>query len=358
MERVRPVPPPAGEEYYGTQLDWSSDTVAAYDARLGRVPYDFGLFISAPESAQDITLLNDAAAQVAAVHAHLFLTVEIQQGLAAITPAVARSLAEQLARINSAGVGVWLRFGQEMNGSWYVWGQQPTEYVDAFRLVAAAVHQIALGTVMVWSPNYGGGYPFLGETYNARPGTAQFALLDTDGATGLSDHGTALNQDDDPYGPYYPGDAYVDWVGLDLYHFGNRWPWGANDVPEANTFIDQITGRYNGGQGDETMVPNFYRTYSVGHHKPFAISETAALYDLANTSSGADELAVKGSWINQVYSPRVRSELPELAMVNWFEHEKNEDGITGLVDWRDTVNPQVRAELLQATSQGYIFTTG
>ena len=24
----------------------------------------------------------------------------------------------------------------------------------------------------------------------------------------------------DPYGPYYPGDEWVDWVGMSIYHFG------------------------------------------------------------------------------------------------------------------------------------------
>jgi hypothetical protein len=339
-------------------LDWSADTVAAYDARLGKVPYDFGLFISVPETPEDTTLLNSAVDQIAAVHSNLYLTVEIPEGLQSITPSVAQTFAQQLAGFNARGVGIWLRFGQEMNGSWYIWGQQPTAYISAFQLMAQYVHRLALGTVMVWSPNYGGGYPYLDEAYNAKPGTPQFQILDTAGSAGLSDGGQELNQYDDPYGPYYPGDASVDWVALTLYHFGNEWPWGPNNIPEADTFVDQITGRYDGGQGDERMVPNFYQVYAVGHHKPFAISETAALYDLANAGTGASELQLKSDWIHQVYNPAVRAEFPDLGLVNWFEHEKYENGIQGMIDWRDTVNPDVKAVLLQATSTGYVFARG
>ena len=50
------------------------------------------------------------------------------------------AFAERLATYNSRGVPVLVRFAQEMNGSWYSWSQQPTAYVDAFCLIAAAVH--------------------------------------------------------------------------------------------------------------------------------------------------------------------------------------------------------------------------
>lgn len=346
MAAVRPTVPVAGQEYFGVQLDWSADTPSSYVSRLGRVPYDFGDFASIPFTAARLTELNTYVDEVAADRAKLFLTIEIPGGLATVTPGVARDLATNLERWNLQGVGIFLRFGQEMNGSWYPWGQQPAAYVSAFRLVATYVHQYALGTVMVWSPNYGGGYPFPGEEYEAQPGTAAFAQMDTD-------HDGKITMADDPYGPYYPGDSYVDWVGLTLYHFGDAWPWGANDIPEANKFVDQVTGRYNGDNGNDTAVPDFYQVYAVDHHKPMAISETAALFDEANAGSGASEVAIKDNWIGQVFNPSVPAEFPELAMVNWFEYQKTENGITGVIDWRATVNPAVRADLLAALNDGH-----
>lgn len=65
----------------------------------------------------------------------------------------------------------------------------------------------APGNPVVWSPDYGGGYPYPGGRYNTEPGTADFAALDTN-------RDGALTMSDDVYAPFYPGDAYVDWVGL------------------------------------------------------------------------------------------------------------------------------------------------
>ena len=348
MRTVRPTVPPAHQSYFGVQLDWVADTPASYDSRLGRVPYDFGRFTSVPMPAGELSSLNSEVAELAPLHAQLFLTVEMPQGISAVTPDVASAFALNLARWNLEGVGVFVRFGQEMNGSWYPWGQNPTAYVAAFRMVAADVHRVALGSVMVWSPNYGGGYPFPGETYEAQPGSAAFKVLDTN-------HDGRLTEQDDPYAPYYPGDDAVDWVGLTLYHFGDKWPWGANQIPEADKFVDQMTGRYNGDNGNDTSVPNFYQVWSVGHHKPMAISETAALYNDAQAGTGDPEVALKTNWIDQVFNPSVRADFPGLAMINWFEHQKPENGVQGTVDWRATVQPQVRAALQAALASGYLF---
>ena len=54
-----------------------------------------------------------------------------------MTDAALTELRGTLTRINDSGVPVIVRFAHEMNGSWYPWGQQPTEYVAAFRRVAA-----------------------------------------------------------------------------------------------------------------------------------------------------------------------------------------------------------------------------
>jgi hypothetical protein len=53
-----------------------------------------------------------------------------------------------------------------------------------------------------WSVVGEGGSPFAGP-YAAVPGTPEFDRLDTDQDGQLADL-------DDPYEPYYPGDAYVD----------------------------------------------------------------------------------------------------------------------------------------------------
>ena len=68
--------------------------------------------------------------------------------------------------------------------------------------------------------------------------------------------------EDDPYAPYYPGDDAVDWVGMSLYHWGSAYPWGENEIPEAGKLLAQVTGEYDGLNGDERAVPDFYGTYA------------------------------------------------------------------------------------------------
>ena len=72
-----------------------------------------------------------------------------------------------------------------------------------------------------------------------------------------------------------------------------------------------------------------------------AIPETTALY--APGTGGADELAVKQAWWQQLHDPRLPELLPRLAMVNWFEWDKQESEVGGRVDWTVTRTEEVRA---------------
>jgi hypothetical protein len=326
------VIPPDGKAYYGVQLSWEKDTPEAYTSRLGKAPAVFGDYRSFPLTSADRQALSREVDQVAAVHGKLMLTLEPREGLSKVTERTAHDLSSTLDGYNSRGVDIFVRFAQEMNGSWYPWGQHPAAYVSTFRVVAKAIHQNTLRSFMVWAPNYGGGYPFLGGAYNVRPGTADFQALDTN-------HDGVLTMADDPYGPYYPGDASVDWVGFTDYHWGNSWPWGHNDLPEVGKFVADLTGIYHGLLGDERAVPNFYAAYAVGHKKPFVLTETSALYNPDRTD-GAPDYAIKMDWAKQVFAPNLLTQFPRFKMALWFEHYKSETG-TGPVDWRVTSNLQV-----------------
>jgi len=181
--------------------------------------------------------------------------------------------------------------------------------------VAAAVHTVP-GSTMLRSPNEGGGYPFLGGAQEAKPGTAAFSALDTNGDGKLS-------MDDDPYSPCWPGDDAVDWVGLTLYHFGDVYPWGENEIPAPGKLAAKITGTYKTGLVDETAVPDFYATYAVGHAKPFAISETAAFYTTARID-GAAALEIKSVWWKQLFDPGFKTQFPLMKPAMWFEYTKEE----------------------------------
>ncbi|GAB6107389.1 stalk domain-containing protein [Fusibacter bizertensis] len=77
-----------------------------------------------------------------------------------------------------SGIPVFLRFGGEMNGDWVSWGMQPDLYIAKFRLVHDILAKEAPNVAMVWAPNF---FPW------------------------------------DNMASYYPGDAYVDWVGVSCY---------------------------------------------------------------------------------------------------------------------------------------------
>jgi hypothetical protein len=319
----RNVPVPAdGQAYFGVQLDWSTDTPAAYTSRLGRSPAIYGRFADFPISDAQKALITSGVDQIAAEHAMLDLTLKPTGGLDTVTQQSALELAATLADWNRRGVDVLLRFAHEMNGSWYSWAQQ---------------------TVMVWAPNQGGSYPYLGGQYSAKPGTADFAALDTN-------QDGKLTGDDDAYTPYYPGDGYVDWVGISLYSWGCHYPWGANVLPQPGMFVSEVTGTaLHDGCTDDRDLTNFYKVFAQGHNKPMALTETGALYDEANAATGASALDIKKAWMSQVLDPNLSVVFPLLKEENWFEFRQFEASVSAQVDWRLTTDPAV----LQAL-KGYL----
>ena len=326
--------PPGPGVWLGVNLDWDRDSPHSYGSRIGRMPAVVTQFARMPLTAADIGHVDAAVDQLAASGAMLLLTLEPHDGLEAVDAAAIERLVARLAGYNARGVPVLLRFAHEMNGSWYAWGQQPAAYVAAFRRVAAAVHAGAPASAMLWAPNYGGGYPFRGGRYMAAAGSPEHAALDTDRDGRLDAH-------DDPYAPYYPGDDAVDWVGMSLYHWGSRYPWGSNDLPEPGKFEAMLTGDYHGSVGDERMLPDFDALYAKRRGKPLGIFETAALY--APGAGGEDAMAIKSAWWQQVYSDEVRRRFPSLAMINWFEWDKHEVEIRGRVDWGVSRAPDISA---------------
>ncbi len=339
---------PASGTYFGVNLDWSNDSAASFNERLGKQAAVYVQFVRFPLLEEEQLYLNDFFEQVAEQQGIALLTLEPTITLNEVTPDVANSFAGYLSDVEKEhDVSIMVRFAHEMNGSWYSWSQQPEEYIAAFRTLANAVHAAAPNTAILWAPNYGDGYPFSGGAYAATPGSSAFALLDTnkDGQ---------LDPSDDPYTPYYPGDDVVDWVGISLYHWGSAWPWGENEIPEANKFSDQLTGNYNGSNGDGRDVPDFYGIFGEQHGKPVAIVETAALYN--PQLGGASALEIKQAWWNQVYEAGIRERFPQIKMINWFEWDKFETEINGRIDWTLTKDPETLNAFLQDfDSESYIF---
>ena len=116
---------------------------------------------------------------------------------------------------------------------------------------------------------------------------------------------------DDPYSPYYPGDEYVDWVGMSIYHYSNDYPYGSNDIPPPTKFADKMTGvLVSGGFSIYEMFAGSGAggqpaSLSAGG-KPFFCSETGATIFMAvqrngNWSQpvgidGASRAAIRRAW--------------------------------------------------------------
>ena len=328
--------------FVGVNLDWTQDSVAAYAQRSGRTPDVLVRFLRFPLGDEDTRQLRELLDEAKRGDAVALVTLEPIAGLGAVTDEALARFAVAIRPAADSGVPVLVRFAHEMNGSWYTWGQQPSTYREAFARVARAVHQVP-GAEMLWAPNYGGGYPFSGGPHEARPGTSDFAYLDTNGDGRLD--GT-----DDPYAPYYPGDDSVDWVGMSLYHWGAAYPWGENEVPEAGKFVAQLTGGYLGDGGDDRAVPDFYEMYALRRAKPLAIPETGALFQPG--LAGDAEATIKLAWFEQVFAPELTTRLPQLRMINWFEWRKPESEIGGsIIDWGATGDPSTASAFREASAR-------
>ena len=337
--------PPEGRAWFGMNLDWANQTIVEVEESLGVTPAVWVQFVRFPLDDAGRGHLAGFFEQVGAAGAHGLVTLEPHDGLAAVTPAAAAELADLLADAwTEYGVATFVRFAHEMNGSWYPWGQQPEQYVAAFRAVADEVRS-APASAMVWAPNEGSGYPFVGGPHEAAPDSAERAALDT------NDDGE-LTATDDPYAPYWPGEDVVDWVGMSLYFWGLEYPWGENEIAPEGRFAALLTGEPTGAHAEEAPIPDFYGTYAEGHDKPMAIIETAALYDSAG--GGPDEMAVKSAWFEQVFSEATRGRFDRIGMVNWFEWRKDEPEVGAVVDWRLGADPDLGRSLLESVPDGWL----
>lgn len=170
-------------------------------------------------------------------------------------------------------------------------------------------------TAMIWAPSVGFGYPYTGGQYSVNKTTdPNFPLLDTN-------RDGAFDKNDDPYASFYPGDEYVDWVGLSTYYFGPKFPWIDNALPSKDQFVNILTGA-NGYGGS-----NFYKTYSEKAGKPFFITEGGAayhLYFLANKTAiltpGPGELPIKQAyWRQYLTNNQIQRQFPKLKAIGMFE---------------------------------------
>lgn len=332
--------------YFGPDLA-PGESLDDYATELRQTTTAAGGTFSYPLDAEQKTRIREFLQSVARQGAVAQLTIEPRLELTELRSTDADELARLLEELhNQLETKIVVRFAPEMNAPWSRWGQQPADYVKAFRSVAGSVHRLAPSAVMLWAPSYGSGYPF-DPTPNG-PAATHLNELDTD-ANGV------LDPDDDPYGPYYPGDGFVDWVGLSVYHYGTLRPdqsFDINQPAEPGKFAAQLAGTY-GYETTGDSNRDFISRFATGKGKNLAL-QTGALYE--PKSSGASETAIKSGWIQQV-AESVRTLNP--AMVTWLEQERPEQEASGaLVDWRASADPEVAQSLRAALAAKATFAEG
>jgi beta-mannanase len=180
------------------------------------------------------------------------------------------------------GKPILLRFGPEMNGNWNPWsegvnGNLPGQYVRAWRHVHTLfVRAGARNVIWVWNP-----------------------MIDFTGSTPLAN--------------LYPGDAYVDVVGLDGYNWGTSQSWSAWQTP--------------------TQV--FAATVAAVKR---LTARPMLLCEVASSEKGGN----KAAWVTRFFAYLAAT--PAIHGLVWFEFNKE-------TDWRVESSPSSARAFISALSR-------
>ena len=311
---------PDSGAYFGASLDWSIDSAAQQSERLGASAAVLEHSATLPVSDDETTYLAQFLRQAEGEGALAAITLRPSGDLVGFDESDAAETIDALARARQDdALPLYLRFAPDMNADWVQWGQDPDAYIDAFRLFTDAVRAELPGAVVVWSPVAGGAYPFAAEQIGADP------ALDTDGDGRLA-------AGDDPYGPYYPGDEYVDWVGLSAYHDPSGGGQPLNEVPRAGALDTALDGG-----GDLA----FYERFAAATGTPMLL-ETAAFFSPGAGGPGA--LEIKQEWWRQVLTAASEQEHPLLDVVLWRD-SSSARAVVGevVIDWSISTSEETAA---------------
>jgi hypothetical protein len=167
---------------------------------------------------------------------------------------------------------VGIRLAHEMNGFWYPWSEQsngnrPGDYVRMWRHVHDIFKEVgAYNALWIWSPN-------------------------------------VVYTNSTPIAALYPGDSYVDWIGLSGYY-------GTEGVEMYRGFVDTF-------ERSITEVRGIAR-------KPIVITEVGA----------TDKDGRKAEWVTDMFAALPR--YPDIIGVIWFEAVRE-------ADWRIAPAPAAAA---------------
>lgn len=239
------------------------------------------------------------AAQVKDAGAAIHLALEPNRGLDMVKDdAYIREFARQAKAFDAP---IFLRFASEMNGAWVKWNGNPELYKQKFQLVSRIMKEEAPNVAMVWVPN-----------------SAPIPEITK----------------------YYPGDAAVDWVGVNMYNvkFFN------GDVKQPADHVSP-----------DDLFKFVYDTYS--NRKPIMIGEYGATHFSAAGNMDTTQLAT--SKMRLLYEG-IQLKYPRVKAINWFSnntitHAHSEE--RKLNNFSLTENPKVKETYQNIIKNDYFLSS-
>lgn len=202
-----------------------------------------------------------------------------------------RGWAEAAAR---AGGPILLRYASEMNGDWMVYSGDPESYIEKWRLVYRIIHEIAPNVIIVWCPF----------------ATPRRTIPD-----------------------YYPGDSYVDWVGVNIYAV--LYNDGDLSRPAPDDQVDSLR-----------FICGLY-----GDRKPIAICEYAATHYCVASRQQTVDFALRR--MRAMYQA-VREQFANVVLLNWFSVDAARDDLANN-DYALTTNDLVLDTYREIISSHYFL---
>lgn len=166
-----------------------------------------------------------------------------------------RGWAEAAGRVSGP---ILLRYASEMNGTWQAYSGDPKAFIRKWRIVTGIMRELAPNVIMVWCPF----------------ATPQRTIPD-----------------------YYPGDDWVDWVGVNIYsvhHYDGDPKKPAHDDPVE--LLRYVYDRY-------------------ADRKPIAICEYAATHYCAACGQDVTEFGLRQ--MTRLYEA-LPKQFPRVKLINWF----------------------------------------
>ncbi|KAI9096215.1 hypothetical protein DFS34DRAFT_159274 [Phlyctochytrium arcticum] len=414
--------------YFGASIDWAKEDPQSFNRAYGHNAAIIDGYYMISETLERVNTVNSSgishtipdyfnwtAGLIGGTGAIMGMTLMPHKGLDNVTDDAMTQLGLKCAEINSVGIPIMLRFAPEMNGNWYPWGQSPEKYKLAFQRLAKIVRSLtdfgplsnnatrangtSARTAMVWAPAAAQGYPYtngINSLYAPAFNDTRFRQMDTNGDL-------VLNGKDDPFLPYYPGDEFVDWIGLTaLFNttlgrnatvasamassgFSTVVPaigtttttTSSSAAPSSTTSVtrginvllpDDLSlpalnfsnvippsGRDRNGTSFESIVSGFPGTFDLydfasKRKKPLVVGETGVGYLTGpGISPSPTELEVKKAWWDQIFNSTFLKEYPLIRAVVWYDYALPIANTSLLLDYSLTRNETIIAAFANTT---------